>query len=102
MEGLSLNPKLSATGLGVSGRVFVITGGTQGLGLAIARYLKGNGAAGLVLVSRSKEKGEKVCKELEENTCVVKFVAADLGNTEDASSVIAKAAEAMSGVGPIS
>eukprot|EP00545_Synedropsis_sp_CCMP1620_P011135 CAMPEP_0119020966 /NCGR_PEP_ID=MMETSP1176-20130426/25064_1 /TAXON_ID=265551 /ORGANISM="Synedropsis recta cf, Strain CCMP1620" /LENGTH=54 /DNA_ID=CAMNT_0006975477 /DNA_START=6 /DNA_END=167 /DNA_ORIENTATION=+ len=54
---MSLIPPLSASTLGVSGGVFVVTGGTQGLGMAIARALKGNGAVGLVLVSRSQEKG---------------------------------------------
>uniref|UniRef100_A0A7S2HYS1 Ketoreductase domain-containing protein n=1 Tax=Helicotheca tamesis TaxID=374047 RepID=A0A7S2HYS1_9STRA len=100
----TLNPTLSATNLDVTGRVFVVTGGTQGLGLAIARFLKGNGAAGLVLVSRSQAKGEKVCKELQgdDGSCTVAFVSADLSKAEDASAVVPKAAEAMSGVGPIS
>ena len=42
----SLNPPLSDPNIDVSGRVFVITGGTQGLGLEIASLLKGKGAKG--------------------------------------------------------
>ena len=41
-----LNPPLSNPNIDVSGRVFVITGGTQGLGLEIASILKEKGAKG--------------------------------------------------------
>ena len=82
--------------------MFVITGGTQGLGLAIARMLKGQGAAGLVLVSRSQEKGDALCQELSDESCHCVWVGADLSNAEDCSSAILKAAQAMKDVGAIS
>ncbi len=98
------SPPISANSLNVEGRIFTITGGTQGLGLSIAKFLAGQGAAGLVLVSRSQAKGEKVCSEIEaENTnCVVKFVGADLSKSEDAMEVASKAADVMKDIGPIS
>lgn len=43
---------LSTPSLDVMGRIFLVTGGTQGLGLEIASQLKSNGAAAIVLVSR--------------------------------------------------
>mmetsp|Transcript_26805 Transcript_26805/g.34949 ORF Transcript_26805/g.34949 Transcript_26805/m.34949 type:complete len:280 (-) Transcript_26805:821-1660(-) len=99
---MSLSPPLSSAGIDASGRVYLITGGSQGLGLAIARMLKGQGAAGLVLVSRSKDKGLKVCEELSSSHCRCEWVGADMSNVDDCSSVIAKAAEVMKEVGPIS
>ena len=45
-QQLSLNPPLSTSNIDVSGRVFVITGGTQGLGYEIATQLKDRGAIG--------------------------------------------------------
>ena len=42
----TLTPPLSNPGFDVSGRVFVITGGTQGLGFEIAKQLKEKGAIG--------------------------------------------------------
>lgn len=72
--------------------------------MSIAHFLAGQGAAGLVLVSRSQAKGEKVCSEIqsENSDCVVKFVGADLSKSEDAIQVVSKAAEAMKDVGSIS
>lgn len=101
---MNLSPPIAANSLSVVGRVFTITGGTQGLGLSIARYLANQGAAGLVLVSRSREKGEKACQEIQSShpDCVVKFVGADLSKAEDAMKVASEASKAMSDVGPIS
>jgi NAD(P)-dependent dehydrogenase (short-subunit alcohol dehydrogenase family) len=82
--------------------VFVITGGTQGLGLAIARLLKARGAAGLVLISRSKDKGLSACTELDGPSCTCVWVHADLSLADDASAVIPRAAQVMKDVGPIS
>eukprot|EP00588_Corethron_pennatum_P019833 CAMPEP_0194311452 /NCGR_PEP_ID=MMETSP0171-20130528/8396_1 /TAXON_ID=218684 /ORGANISM="Corethron pennatum, Strain L29A3" /LENGTH=277 /DNA_ID=CAMNT_0039065533 /DNA_START=128 /DNA_END=958 /DNA_ORIENTATION=- len=97
-----LKPPLSSPGTGVEGRVFVITGGTQGLGLAVARLLKAQGAAGLVLVSRSAHRGEPVCAELSDDRCTCAYVGADLSSAEEASAVVSKAVAAMAEIGPIS
>jgi NAD(P)-dependent dehydrogenase (short-subunit alcohol dehydrogenase family) len=98
----SLTPPLSTDHLNVTNRVFVITGGTQGLGLAIARLLKAQGAAGLVLFSRSEDKGLAACNELDGPTCACAWVHADLSLADDASAVIPRAAQVMKDVGPIS
>ena len=109
-----MTPPLSTPGYSVQGRVFVITGGTQGLGLGIARQLAQQGAKGLVLVSRNQAKGDSVCRQEEEqsqqktkdnndtNVCIWRFVAADLGDAPQAQDVIPKAVTLMKDVGPIS
>ena len=97
----TLSPPLSTPSLSVDGRVFVVTGGTQGLGKAIARLLKEQGASGLVLVSRSQDRGKDACSELNDDKCTCVWIKADLSIAEEASSVIPKAVDAMKGVGPI-
>ena len=97
----NMNPPLSKSTLDVSSRVFVITGGTQGLGLGVARCLKQHGASGLVLVSRSKCKASSACDELNSDTCRCVHVCADLKNADDAASVISRAAEAMKDIGAV-
>jgi NAD(P)-dependent dehydrogenase (short-subunit alcohol dehydrogenase family) len=109
MSDYTLPVPLSTPSLDVSGRVIVITGGTQGLGLEIAHQLAQNGAKGLVLVSRSANKADAAIEALTAtstatgatSTVTVKFVRADLSKAADAISVIPQAAEAMKDIGPI-
>ena len=65
-----------------SGKVAVVTGGTQGLGEAIARLFAERGAAGLVVVGRDKKRGKAVADEITEKGCKTVFVAADLGDLD--------------------
>ncbi|CAB9496054.1 5-keto-D-gluconate 5-reductase [Seminavis robusta] len=92
---LTLTPPLCTPGYDVTGRCFVVTGGTQGLGLGIARSLKKQGATALVVVSRNATKGQQVCHELTSDTCQCHFVQADLGEPEQAQSVIPRAVELL-------
>jgi NAD(P)-dependent dehydrogenase (short-subunit alcohol dehydrogenase family) len=72
----------------LNGKIAVITGGTQGLGAAIARLFADRGAAGLVICGRSRAKGEAKAKEIEAATGVrTVFTAA----VEDCRAVIASA-----------
>src|SRR6266568_6072849 len=76
----------------LTGKIAVITGGTQGLGAAIARLFADRGASGIVTCGRSAAKGQAKAKEIQDATGTkVVFVAADLGKVEDCRSVIAKA-----------
>ena len=73
-------------------KIAVITGGTQGLGAAIARRFAAAGAAGLVICGRSAAKGEGVAAAITAETGVpVRFVAADLAEIVDCRAVIATA-----------
>ena len=79
-----------------SGKVGVVTGGTQGLGEAIARLLAERGAAGLVIVGRNTERGKAVAADISRGGCPTKFVAADLASVEACRAVV-PAAEAAFG-----
>lgn len=80
----------------LQGRVAVVTGGTQGLGAAIARLFAERGAAGIVICGRQREKGEAKAREIQEATDArVVFVPADLGKVDDCRAVIARADEAF-------
>lgn len=80
----------------VDGKVAVVTGGTQGLGAAVARQLAQAGAAGLVICGRSADKGRAVAERIQGDTGVkTVFVAADLGQVADCRQVIAAADQAF-------
>ena len=76
----------------LDGKIAVITGGTQGLGAAIAWQFARAGVAGIVTCGRSVEKGEALGAAITAETKVpVKFVRADLGNLDDCRRVTATA-----------
>ena len=68
----------------LGGKVAVVTGGTQGLGEAIARLFAARGAAGLVICGRQSDKGEAVAADLTAQGCRTVFVRADLARVDDA------------------
>ena len=94
-KSTNLNPPLSTPSASVEGRYFLITGGTQGLGLAIAHHLKEMGASGLVLVSRSKDKGKAVVEEMHDSSCQVIHIPTDLSDAKDTESVFPRAEQAL-------
>ena len=80
----------------IDGKIAVITGGTQGLGAAIAFQFAEAGAAGIVIVGRGREKGQKVAAEITATHGTdVRMHSADLGNVEDVRAVIAEADNAF-------
>jgi len=94
-----MDPPLSHPSLDVSGRFFVVTGGTQGLGLEIAKQLKQCGASGVVLVSRSPSKAEAAIREIGDHcpssTCHAVFVKADMAVSSEVSSIVPRAVEEL-------
>jgi NAD(P)-dependent dehydrogenase (short-subunit alcohol dehydrogenase family) len=102
METSVVPPPMSVPSMGVEGRLFVVTGGTQGLGLEIARCLKKNGARGIALVSRSAGKGEEACSELNCDTCRVAYVCADMSDAHAPGKMIEEAVSLFRDLGPIS
>jgi NAD(P)-dependent dehydrogenase (short-subunit alcohol dehydrogenase family) len=76
----------------LDGRYAVVTGGTQGLGAAIARRFAEVGAAGLVICGRNTSRGEAVAEEIRRGTGTpVHFITADLASVADCRAVVAAA-----------
>ncbi len=76
----------------MNGKIAVVTGGTQGLGAAIAMLFAERGAAGIVTCGRSEAKGRAKADAIAAATGrAVHFVQVDLGQTEDCARVIAEA-----------
>lgn len=80
------------------GRHAIVTGGTQGLGEAVARLFAERGAAGIVVCGRNRERGEAVARELSAGGCPTRFVAADLARVADCRRVVAEADGAFGSV----
>lgn len=73
----------------IDGKIAVVTGGTQGLGAAIAMLFAQAGAAGIAIAGRGAEKGAAKAAEITDATGVpVQMIAADLAKTEDVARVI--------------
>lgn len=73
-------------------KVAVVTGGSQGLGAAIAALFMERGARGIVICGRAREKGEAKAAELgAAGSAEVRFVQADLSRVGDCQAVIASA-----------
>jgi len=66
----------------------VVTGGTQGLGEAIARHLVEQGAAGMVICGRNRTNGQNVSEELRSAGCPTHFVSADLSIETDCREIM--------------
>ena len=77
----------------LNGKIAVVTGGTQGLGEAIARLFAERGAAGIVICGRNAQRGERVASEISATGCPTVFVKADLAKVADCRKVVAKADE---------
>lgn len=73
-----------------TGKVCVVTGGTQGLGEATARLLAARGAEAITIVGRNAGRGAAVATALEGMGSRALFVAADLGEVDQVRKVIAE------------
>ena len=76
----------------IDGKIAVITGGTQGLGAAIARLFAKAGAAGIAIVGRDQAKGDALARQIAQDSGVpVQMIAADLGEMGDVMRVVSGA-----------
>lgn len=71
------------------GKVYIVTGSTQGIGEAVALALARAGAEGLAICGRNRENGAKVKATLEAQGASAEYVCADLAKVEDCRSVVA-------------
>ena len=93
--GLPSSLKFNMASQRLNGKVAVVTGSTQGLGLSIAKLFAEEQAAGLVICGRNDQNGEKATAELTEKGISTHYVQADLAKVEDCRKVIRKADEAF-------
>jgi len=96
-SAMGTGPALSRPSFDLTGKHYVVTGGTQGLGLEIARQLRDCGAARLVLMSRTRSKGEAAATQLGGDRCVVTFVEADISDVASLQSSMEHARKALNG-----
>jgi len=73
----------------LDGKVYVVTGGTQGIGEGVARAVARAGAAGVVVCGRDEERGRRVAAALGESGCRGVFVRADMAREADCREVVA-------------
>ena len=66
----------------MKGRVVIVTGSSQGVGLAIAQAVARAGAQGLVVTGRDAHKGAAATAEVERSGAPALFVAADLEQSD--------------------
>lgn len=77
----------------LEGKVAIVTGGAQGIGLAIARRYVAEGAR-VIIADIDEKAGEKAAAELGAHC---RFVATDVGEALDARNVVAEACAAFTG-----
>ena len=73
----------------LSGKIIIVTGGTQGIGEAVARKAAAAGAGGLVICGRNRDRGEAIAGPLSDAGCRTVFVRCELADPEQCRSVAA-------------
>ncbi len=86
-----------ATAPSLLGKVAIVTGGSRGLGLAIARELANEGAR-LVLAARNQADLEEARRDLELRGAVVQTAAVDLGTKAGAEALVERTIEYFGGL----
>jgi len=75
----------------LSGKVALITGGTSGLGLSVARQLAGLGVQ-LVVAGRNQQQGQAIAQELSQQTSA-RFVATDVRQESQVKALVQQTLE---------
>src|SRR3954469_24644014 len=72
----------------LEGKIVFVSGGSQGLGAAIARAAVREGAQAVVVTGRRREPGEKPVAELAEQNGTARFVQADVSDVAQARAAV--------------
>ena len=73
----------------INGKIAIVTGGTQGLGAAIARHFAYSGTKGLVICGRNQKNGEQVAQSITNETGIkVIFVKTDLAKIDQVQKIV--------------
>jgi 3-oxoacyl-[acyl-carrier protein] reductase len=83
--------------LGLRGRRAIVTGGSKGLGLAIARELVGEGAS-VAICARNEDEVLAAADELRAGGTTVHAQRADVTDPADVADFVARSAEALGGI----
>ncbi len=83
--------------LGLAGRRALVTGGSKGIGLAIAEELVREGAH-VAICSRSEEEVEAAAARLREGGTTIHAQRADVTDPDDVRAFVARSAEALGGI----
>ena len=75
----------------LQGKVAVVTGGTQGLGAAIAHLLAERGARAVVICGRNRDKGQAQVERIRQTGAQALYVPADLALVDDCRNVVQQA-----------
>tara|TARA_B100000900_G_scaffold369290_1_gene347025 strand:+ start:2138 stop:2956 length:819 start_codon:yes stop_codon:yes gene_type:complete len=68
----------------VDDKIAIVTGGTQGLGAAIALNFAKVGAKGIVILGRNEDRGNNLSEKISKETgCTVKFFKTELSNVNE-------------------
>jgi NAD(P)-dependent dehydrogenase (short-subunit alcohol dehydrogenase family) len=79
----------------LDGKIAVVTGGTQGLGEAVARLFAERGVRGLVICGRNAERGHAAADDITRQGCRTEYVRADLERIDDVRAVMVAADRAF-------
>ncbi len=81
----------------MDGRVALVTGGTSGIGLAIAKALADAGAS-VVVAGRSQERGDEALEAFRADGLSAQFLACDVGDADSVSTLIGEVASSHGGL----
>ena len=79
-------------------KIALITGSTQGVGAAVARRMAGEGASGIVVCGRNRERGESVARDLAEKGTAALFVPVELSEPESCRDLVTAADAQFGGI----
>ncbi len=81
----------------MDGRVALVTGGTSGIGLAIAKALADAGAK-VVVAGRSQERGDEALEALRSDGLDARFLSCDVGDADSVSALIREVVSSYGGL----